>query len=168
MVAVLAGRAGYLAVVALVVIGLTTMVVERHLLKKLVGLVIFQTAIFLFFIQGSIRDGADVPVIDPEVGAVASRYMNPLPHLLILTALVVGAAVIGVALALMVVIRRAYGTLDDDVLSGVRTGDHATDPPDRPTTLAESPEGELGPAAKSGSDVASEEDPVRPDHGEPR
>jgi multicomponent Na+:H+ antiporter subunit C len=142
MFAFLSERAGYLAVVALVVIGLVTILVERHLLKKLVGLVIFQTAIFLFFIQGSIREGADVPVIDPAVGNDPAGYMNPLPHLLILTALVVGAAVIGVALALMVVIRRAFGTLDDDVLSGVARPGEGPD-----TTAGDEPDLEHPPVA---------------------
>lgn len=117
MLDLVADRYVYLLVVVLLSIGLFTLLVERHLLKRLVGLVVFQTAIFIFFIEGSVRDDTDAPVIDPEVGSVAAEYVNPLPHLLILTALVVGVAVVGVALALIVTIHRAYGTLDDAELS---------------------------------------------------
>jgi multicomponent Na+:H+ antiporter subunit C len=117
MIEVLADRYVYLFVVALLSLGLFTLITERHLVKKLVGLVLFQTAVFLFFIEGSVKEGADVPVIDPAVGPDPEAYVNPLPHLLILTALVVGVAVIGVALALIVTIHRAYGTLDDTDLS---------------------------------------------------
>jgi multisubunit Na+/H+ antiporter MnhC subunit len=116
MIELLADRYIYLFVVALLSLGLFTLLVERHLVKKLVGLVLFQTAVFLFFIEGSVKDG-DVPVIDPAIGSDPDAYVNPLPHLLILTALVVGVAVIGVALALIVTIHRAYGTLDDVELS---------------------------------------------------
>jgi multicomponent Na+:H+ antiporter subunit C len=114
---VLADRYVYIFVVALLSVGLFTLITERHLVKKLVGLVLFQTAVFLFFIEGSVKDDGDVPVIDPAIGPDPEAYVNPLPHLLILTALVVGVAVIGVALALIVTIHRSYGTLDDTELS---------------------------------------------------
>lgn len=117
MFELIADRYVYLFVVGLLSLGLFAMLTERHLVKKLVGLVLFQTAVFLFFIEGSVRVDGDVPIIDPEVGSNPDAYVNPLPHLLILTALVVGVAVIGVALALIVVIRREFGTLDDAALS---------------------------------------------------
>jgi multicomponent Na+:H+ antiporter subunit C len=117
MLTLIAERYIYLFVVLLLCLGLFALLTERHLVKKLVGLVIFQTAVFLFFIEGSVREGGDVPIINPAVGSDPEAYMNPLPHLLILTALVVGVAVIGVALALIVTIHRAFGTLDDVVLS---------------------------------------------------
>ena len=107
----------YLFVIALLGIGLWAVIVERHLIKKLVGLTVFQTAIFLFFIEGSVKTDAEVPVLDPAVGTDAAAYVNPLPHVLVLTGLVVAVAVLGVALALAVVIHRAYGTLDDEELT---------------------------------------------------
>ena len=113
MIEIIADRYVYLFVVTLLCLGLFALLTERHLVKKLVGLVLFQTAVFLFFIEGSVREGGDVPVIDPALGTDPQAYVNPLPHLLILTALVVGVAVIGVALALIVVIQRSFGTLDD-------------------------------------------------------
>lgn len=125
MLELVADRYVYLFVVALLSSGLFALLTERHLVKKLVGLVLFQTAVFLFFIEGSVKGDAEVPVIDPAVGSDPDAYVNPLPHLLILTALVVGVAVIGVALALVVTIHRSFGTLDDAELAGetVTTGE---------------------------------------------
>lgn len=110
----------YLFVVALLGLGLWATLVERHLVKKLVGLAVFQTAIFMFFIEGSVKTDAEVPVIDEALGSSAAAYVNPLPHVLILTGLVVAVAVLGVALALAVVIHRAFGTLDDDELTELK------------------------------------------------
>jgi multicomponent Na+:H+ antiporter subunit C len=125
MIETLADRYIYLFVVALLSLGLFTLLTERHLVKKLVGLVLFQTAVFIFFIEGSVKVDGDVPVIDPELGSDPDLYVNPLPHLLILTALVVGVAVIGVALSLIVTINDAYGTLDDSELSAAPDDDRA-------------------------------------------
>jgi multicomponent Na+:H+ antiporter subunit C len=127
MFELIAERYIYLFVIALLSLGLFAIFTERHLVKKLVGLIIFQTAVFVFFIEGSVREGGDVPIIDPRLGSDPQAYVNPLPHLLILTALVVGVAVIGVALALIVVIRRSFGTLDDLTLSG-HIAQSVTDP----------------------------------------
>ncbi len=113
----ISGRYAWLIVVALLGIGLWAALTERHLIKKLVGLSIFQTAIFLFYIEGSVRTGGEVPVIDPALGSDPEAYVNPLPHVLMLTGLVVAVAVLGVALALAVVIQRSFGTLDDEELS---------------------------------------------------
>lgn len=110
-------RYTYLFVVVLMGIGLWAIIAERNLIKKLVGLMIFQTAIFVFYIEGSVKTGAEVPVIDAELGSNAVNYVNPLPHVLILTGLVVAVAVLGVALALAIVVHRAFGTLDDDELT---------------------------------------------------
>ncbi len=114
---VISGRYAWFIIVALLGLGLWATLTERHLIKKLVGLSIFQTAIFLFYIEGSVRTGGEVPVIDPELGSKTEAYVNPLPHVLMLTGLVVAVAVLGVALALAVVIHRSFGTLDDEELS---------------------------------------------------
>ena len=103
----------YLMIVILLAIGLYGMLGKRNLLKKLIGLNIFQTAIFLFFIEGATKLGGTVPVIDPQLGMEAAQYINPLPHVLILTGIVVGLSVTGVALAFLLIIYRNYGTLDD-------------------------------------------------------
>jgi multicomponent Na+:H+ antiporter subunit C len=104
----------YVMVLALLAVGLYGMLAMRNLVKKIVGMAIFQTAIYIFFIEGSVIEGATVPVIDPEIGSQAGAYMNPLPHLLILTAIVVGVAVVGVALSLLISLYRTHGTLDED------------------------------------------------------
>lgn len=109
----LMSRYVYLLVVVLLAIGLYGMLGKRNLLKKLIGMNIFQTAIFLFFIEGATKSGGSVPVIDELIGMEAAKYINPLPHVLILTGIVVGLSLTGVALAFLLVIYRAYKTLDD-------------------------------------------------------
>lgn len=104
----------YVLVLVLLAIGLYGMFAKRNLAKKIIGMTIFTTAIYLFFIESSVKDGATVPVIDPEIGPEPSAYVDPLPHLLILTAIVVGVGIVGVALALLVRIHRTHGTLDED------------------------------------------------------
>jgi len=106
----------YLMIVILLVIGLYGMLGKRNLLKKLIGMNIFQTAIFLFFIEGATKSGATVPVIDPQIGTEAIKYVNPLPHVLILTGIVVGLSLTGAALAFLLIIYRTYKSLDDKVI----------------------------------------------------
>ena len=103
----------YFMLVILLAIGLYGMLGKRNLLKKLIGMNIFQTAIFLFFIEGATKLGASVPVIDETIGAGAAGYVNPLPHVLILTGIVVTISLTGVALAFLIVIHRSYKSLDD-------------------------------------------------------
>jgi multicomponent Na+:H+ antiporter subunit C len=103
----------YIMIVILLVIGLYGMLGKRNLLKKVIGMNIFQTAIFLFFIEGSTKLGATVPVIDPQIGTDPSKYVNPLPHVLILTGIVVALSLTGVALAFLILIRRIYHNLDE-------------------------------------------------------
>jgi multicomponent Na+:H+ antiporter subunit C len=129
MLDLLYARYVYLLVVALFAIGLYGMLAQRNLAKKVIGMTIFQTGIFLFFIEGSVKEDGTVPIIDPAIGPDAAAYMNPLPHLLILTAIVVGVGVLGVAFAQLVRIHRAYGTLDEDAIldrieSEAAGGDH--------------------------------------------
>lgn len=113
MLEVFLGRYVYLMVVILLVIGLYGMLAKRNLLKKLIGMNIFQTAIFLFFIEGATKLGGTVPVIDPGLGIDPSKYINPLPHVLILTGIVVALSLTGVALAFLINIRRTYHSLDE-------------------------------------------------------
>lgn len=106
----------YVVVVLLLVIGLYGTIAKRNLVRKLIGLNIFQTAIYLFFIHGAAKRGASIPVLDPALGQDPVHYVNPLPHVLVLTAIVVGVALSGVALALVLAIHREHGTLDEDEL----------------------------------------------------
>ena len=106
----------YLMIVILLALGLYGMLGKRNLLKKLIGMNIFQTAILLFFIEGATKMGGTVPIIDPERGMEAFKYINPLPHVLILTGIVVGLSLTGAALAFLIVIHRTYKTLDDKAI----------------------------------------------------
>jgi multicomponent Na+:H+ antiporter subunit C len=105
----------YFTTTLLMVVGLYGVIGKRNLIKKLIGLSIFQTAMFLFLIHGAVNPGATVPVWDPSWGE-AAQYVNPLPHVLILTAIVVSVATTGVALALSIIIYRRYQTLDEALL----------------------------------------------------
>jgi multicomponent Na+:H+ antiporter subunit C len=112
----------YWGVLLLLAIGLYGMLVMGNLAKKLVGLVIFTTAIYLFFIHGSLVEDGTVPIIDPAIGSDPTRYVDPLPHLLILTAIVVGVGILGVGLALLVRIHEVHGTFDEAVVAANLAG----------------------------------------------
>jgi multicomponent Na+:H+ antiporter subunit C len=108
------GRYPYVFIVILLMIGLYGMAFKRNLLKKVIGMTIFQTAIYLLFIQGATKTGATIPVRSPELGVSPELYINPLPQVIVLTAIVVGVAITGVALSLLLVTHRRFGTLDED------------------------------------------------------
>lgn len=105
----------YVATVVLMLIGLYGMAFKRNLVKKLVGLNVFQAAIILFFIVHAWVTGGSVPIWDERLPDPAA-YVNPIPHGLMLTAIVVSVATTGVALALLIRIHRNFGTLDEDAL----------------------------------------------------
>lgn len=102
----------YVLVLVLLAIGLYGVLARDNLVKKVIGLTIFSTAIYLFFIEGSVQIGGTMPIID-ERGSDPALYVDPLPHLLILTAIVVGMGVTGVALALIVRLYRRFGSLSE-------------------------------------------------------
>ncbi len=106
----------YLATVLMILIGLYGMVLKRNLVKKLIGMNIFQGAIILFFIIHGWKRGATVPVYDEAFGDLPANYVNPIPHGLMLTAIVVSVATTGVALALLSLIYKRFGTLEEDEL----------------------------------------------------
>lgn len=110
------GNYTYYITALLLAIGLYGMIGKKNLLKKLIGMNIFQTAIFLFYIHGAVKPGTTVPVLDSRIGMDAAAYINPLPHVLILTAIVVSVATTGVALALLITIYRRYGSLEETVI----------------------------------------------------
>ena len=110
------GRYVYIAVMLLMVIGIYGMMFKRNLVKKIIGMAIFQTAIFMFYIEGATKTGGSVPIIDPEIGASAAGYVNPLPHALILTGIVVAISLTGVALAFLISLYRSYQSLDEKTI----------------------------------------------------
>ena len=102
--------ASHVATVILMMIGLYVVVARGNLIKKLVGLSIFQTSVYLLYIAPGKLIGGTAPII--AEGYLV--YSNPLPHVLILTAIVVGVATIALGLALVVRIREAYDTIEED------------------------------------------------------
>lgn len=140
MVEFILERAGYWAIIGLMMIGLFIAFSSENLIKRLVGLMIFQTTICLFYVSLGKVDGGTAPILLPEdtpshydtgrdamasidslTAAGGERfadlhyvYSNPLPHVLMLTAIVVGVATLSLGLALIVRIREAYGTIEAD------------------------------------------------------
>lgn len=111
------GHIAYYFVIALLIIGLWGMLFKKNLVKKLIGMNILQSSIIIFYVASASKYGATVPVIDPRLGAInPADYINPLPHTLMLTAIVVSVATTGVALALLIVIYKRYKTLNEDEL----------------------------------------------------
>lgn len=106
------GLYNYWIVVVLMMLGFYIVVARGNLIKKIVGLNIFQTSVFVLYISMGKVDGGTAPILDPRFDV----YSNPLPHVLILTAIVVGVATTALGLALAVRIREAYGTVEEDEL----------------------------------------------------
>lgn len=108
----LLGLYNYWIVVGLMMIGFYTMISRGNLVKKLVGLSVFQTSVMILYItMGKIFGGTAPILIEGEEHVV---YTNPIPSVLILTAIVVGVATLAVGLALVVRIKEAYGTIEED------------------------------------------------------
>jgi multicomponent Na+:H+ antiporter subunit C len=105
-----ASHYNYLVTIFLMVAGLYIVIARGNLIKKLVGLSLFQTSVYLLYIEPGKIIGGTAPIIDPAFNA----YSNPLPHVLILTAIVVGVATLALGLALVVRIHEAYGTIEED------------------------------------------------------
>jgi multicomponent Na+:H+ antiporter subunit C len=104
----------YLLSIILIAIGLWGMIAKHNLVKKLIGMNIFQTAIIMFFICAAFKWGGTVPTIDPNISSAnPALYINPVPHVLMLTAIVVMVATGGVSLAMILLIYRRYHTLDE-------------------------------------------------------
>ena len=127
----------YWIYILLMMVGLYAMIAKRNLVKKVIGMNIFQTAIILFYVSIGAKRGATIPIVehghggDHDTGELAAAahegghevlsaavdvasYVNPLPHVLMLTAIVVSVATLGVALAIVLSIYRKYGTLEED------------------------------------------------------
>ena len=106
--------ASHVATVILMMIGLYVVVARGNLIKKLVGLGIFQTSVYLLYIGPGKIIGGSAPIVAEGI----AKYSNPLPHVLILTAIVVGVATLAVGLALVVRINEAFGTIEEDEILG--------------------------------------------------
>jgi multicomponent Na+:H+ antiporter subunit C len=104
------GHYNYWIVIILMMAGFYTVISRGNLIKKIAGLNIFQTSVFLLYISIGNVEGGTTPIIAEGI----ERYSNPLPHVLILTAIVVGVATTALGLALVVRIKEAYGTIEEE------------------------------------------------------
>lgn len=101
----------YWVYVILLMIGLFTVMSRTNLIKKMIGLSLFQISVFLFYISMGKIEGGTAPIVVDQPDVI---YSNPLPHVLILTAIVVGVATTALGLSLVVRIKETYGTIDED------------------------------------------------------
>jgi multicomponent Na+:H+ antiporter subunit C len=100
----------YVITIFLMVAGIYLVVARSNLVKKLIGLSVFQTSVYLLYLGPAKIIGGTAPIISPDF----DLYTNPLPHVLILTAIVVGVGTLALGLALVVRINEAYGTIEED------------------------------------------------------
>lgn len=100
----------YWIVVVLMMTGFYIVIAHGNLIKKIVGLSIFQTSVFIFYISMAKVEGGTAPILEEGI----RQYSNPLPHVLILTAIVVGIATTALGLALAVRIKEAYGSIEEE------------------------------------------------------
>tara|TARA_Y100001935_G_scaffold223408_1_gene198836 strand:- start:72933 stop:73331 length:399 start_codon:yes stop_codon:yes gene_type:complete len=106
------GLFNYWVVIILMMTGFYVVIAQGNLVKKLIGLGLFQASVFILYISiGKISNGSP-PIIIEDV----SIYSNPLPHVLILTAIVVGVATMAVGLGLIIRIKESYGTIEEDLI----------------------------------------------------
>ncbi|HIF38708.1 MAG TPA: Na+/H+ antiporter subunit C [Gemmatimonadetes bacterium] len=107
------GFLNYWFVVVLMMIGFYILIAQGNLVKKIIGLNIFQTSVFILYISMGKIEGATAPILNSNW----SVYSNPLPHVLILTAIVVGVATSALGLSLVVRIHEAYGSVEEDQIN---------------------------------------------------
>ncbi|MEM9478801.1 MAG: cation:proton antiporter subunit C [Verrucomicrobiota bacterium] len=125
----ISAKFNYWIYIILMMIGLFAMIAKNNLIKKLIGMTIFQTAIILFYVSIGVKEGATIPIIEYETlkeynsqkagyGAKPDidpqDYDNPLPHVLMLTAIVVGVSTLGLALAIAQRVFSQFGSLEED------------------------------------------------------
>lgn len=131
IIQVVIGKYNYWIYITLMMIGFYAIIAKNNLVKKIIGVNIFQTAIILFYVSIGAKWGATIPILhhghgEEGVGGAthavqAVDYINPLPHVLMLTAIVVSVATLGVALSLAILIYKRYKTLEEDeILTRIR------------------------------------------------
>ncbi len=103
------GLFNYWAVIVLMMLGFYTLIARGNLVKKIIGLNIFQTSVFILYISMGKITGATAPILSAD-----GPYSNPIPHVLILTAIVVGVATTALGLSLVIRINEAFGTVEED------------------------------------------------------
>jgi multicomponent Na+:H+ antiporter subunit C len=109
------GLFNYWVVIVLMMMGFYIVISQHNLIKKIIGLNVFQVSVFLFYISMGKVKGGTAPILAEGIEV----YSNPLPHVLILTAIVVGVATTALGLALTVRIKNAYGTIEEDEIEAL-------------------------------------------------
>jgi multicomponent Na+:H+ antiporter subunit C len=107
-------RPNFVVFVILFLWGIYIMAAHPNYVKKVIGLYIVQTSVLFFLVAFSFKDNATVPIISDAIGTSAAAYVNPFPHVLTVTAIVVQVATLGVSLALILGIHRKYESIDED------------------------------------------------------
>ncbi|WP_231758337.1 cation:proton antiporter subunit C [Microbulbifer elongatus] len=128
-----ASHYNYWVVIALMMIGLYMVIAQGNLVKKIIGLNIFQTSVFIFYISVGKVDGGSAPILHEG----ETLYSNPLPHVLILTAIVVGIATTALALALTIRIKHAYGSIEERDIQAAEALQEQASPQNRPAVEKE-------------------------------
>mgnify|MGYP001383181861 FL=1 len=116
----IAAQWNYYLVIILMMLGFYAVIARGNMIKKMVGLNIFQTSVFMLYISMGKIDGGTAHIL---TGDPATVYSNPLPHVLILTAIVVGVATTAVGYALIIRVYEAYGTIEDDEVAALIDAD---------------------------------------------
>ena len=118
---IIIAKYNYWIYILLMMIGFYAMIVKNNMVKKIIGMNIFQAAIILFYVSIGAKRNATIPIIEHTIGhndiahAIdPAIYINPLPHVLMLTAIVVSVSTLGVALALVAKLYAKYGTIEED------------------------------------------------------
>ena len=114
------GLLNYWVVITLMMIGFYIVIAQGNLIKKIVGLNIFQVSVFIFYISIGKVTGGSAPIINDNI----EIYSNPLPHVLILTAIVVGVATTALGLAMIVRIKDAYDTIESDEIDNIEAAEN--------------------------------------------
>jgi multicomponent Na+:H+ antiporter subunit C len=117
----LAGHYSYWMTIVLIVAGMYILIARGNLLKKLLGLAVLQSSVYLLYIAPAKLIGGTAPIVAEGY----ALYSNPLPHVLILTAIVVGVATLALGLAIVVRIREAYGSIEEDEILAQDRADQA-------------------------------------------
>ena len=131
LIQLIVAKYNYWVYITLMMIGLYAMIAKNNLVKKIVGMNIFQTAIILFYVSIGAKRGATIPILEhghgENVNGISSHmlhavdYINPLPHVLMITAIVVAVATLGVSMALAIRVYSRYNTLEEDeILEQIR------------------------------------------------
>ena len=114
------GLLNYWIVIILMMIGFYIVIAQGNLIKKIVGLNIFQVSVFIFYISIGKVTGGSAPIINDNI----EIYSNPLPHVLILTAIVVGVATTALGLSMIVRIKDAYDTIESDEIDNIEAAEN--------------------------------------------